>query len=347
MDTHMSSMVLTGALLAILSGVMNGTFTLPMRFLGKWEWENVWSLFIAFACLVMPTAILALIAPQSWGVIATAPTRSICIAVATGFAWGFGAIFFGQSVSAIGISLANTLVLAISSALGSLLPMLLITPENLFRPAGQRILGAVAVEIAGIALCGWAGGLREKSAGIAAERGEMVGRARPVGVALLMAVASGVLSAVFNTGFALAQPIAACGRAAGMSEFSSTNLIWWLMLTSGSLANLGFCIFLFRKNHSLKKFTQPGAFRLYILTAVMALLWGGSIFVYGASAPRLGSLGSSIGWPLSLAVGLLLANAIGIRLGEWKQAPRRARAWMYSGVAVLVVAVILLSRVNH
>ncbi|HEX4032361.1 MAG TPA: L-rhamnose/proton symporter RhaT [Terracidiphilus sp.] len=342
----MSSMVLAGALLAILSGLMNGAFTLPMRFLGKWEWENVWSLFIVFACLAMPSAILALIAPQSWSVIATAPSRSIGVAVVAGFAWGFGAILFGQSVSAIGISLANTLVLAISSALGALLPMLFLTPENLFRSAGQKILGAVAVEVAGIALCGWAGRLREKSAGIEAERGEMVGRARPVGVALLMAAGSGVLSAVFNTGFALAQPIAAQGRAAGMSQFSSTNLIWWLMLASGSVANLAFCFYLFGKNRSLKKFAQPGASRLCALCAIMALLWGGSIFVYGASVPRLGSLGTSIGWPLSLAVGLLLANAIGMRLGEWKQAPRRARIWMYSGVAVLVVAVVLLSRAS-
>src|SRR5580698_1594800 len=104
MDANMSSMVVAGALLAVLSGVMNGTFTLPMRFLGKWEWENVWSLFIAFACLVMPTTILAVMAPQSWHVIATAPTQAILVALATGFAWGFGAILFGQSVSAIGIS---------------------------------------------------------------------------------------------------------------------------------------------------------------------------------------------------------------------------------------------------
>jgi L-rhamnose-H+ transport protein len=174
----------------------------------------------------------------------------------------------------------------------------------------------------------------------------MVGHARPVGVALLMAAGSGVLSAVFNIGFSLAHPIADYGRAAGLSEFSSTNLIWWIMLAAGSLANLGFCFYLFRKNGSMKKFAQPGGLRLYSLSAVMALLWGGSIFVYGASAPRLGALGTSIGWPLSLAVGLLLANVIGISLGEWRQAPVRARNWMYSGIGVLLVAVILLSKAS-
>jgi L-rhamnose-H+ transport protein len=166
-------------------------------------------------------------------------------------------------------------------------------------------------------------------------------------LALLMAAGSGVLSAVFNIGFSLAQPIADYGHAAGLSQFSSTNLIWWIMLAAGSLANLGFCSYLFRKNGSMKKFAQPGGFRLYGLSAVMALLWGGSIFVYGASAPRLGSLGTSVGWPLSLAVGLLLANAIGIGLGEWRQATVRARTRMYAGIAVLLVAVILLSRASY
>jgi L-rhamnose-H+ transport protein len=110
---------------------------------------------------------------------------------------------------------------------------------------------------------------------------------------------------------------------------------------------LGFCFYLFRKNGSMKKFVQPGGSRLYSLATLMALLWGGSIFVYGASAPRLGALGTSIGWPLSLAVGLLLANVIGIGLGEWRRAPARARVWMYSGIAVLLVAVVLLSRASY
>jgi L-rhamnose-H+ transport protein len=343
----MSSMILAGALLAILSGLMNGSFTLPMRFLGRWEWENVWGLFIVVSCLLMPAAIVTAIAPQSWAIITQAPAHAVWIAILTGFAWGFGALLFGQSVSAIGISLANTLVLAISSALGSLLPMLIMAPQNLLKPAGEKILLGVAVELVGIALCGWAGRMREKAAGVNAERGGMVGHARPIGAALLMAAGSGVLSAVFNIGFSLSQPIADCGRAAGLSQFSSTNLIWWIMLAAGSLANLGFCFYLFRKNGSMKKFVQPGGFRLYSLSTLMALLWGGSIFVYGASAPRLGALGTSIGWPLSLAVGLLLANVIGIGLGEGKQAPARARTWMYSGIAVLLVAVVVLSRASY
>lgn len=342
----MNSMILAGMLLAVLSGLMNGSFTLPMRFLGRWEWENVWSLFIAFSCVLLPTTIICLVAPHSWMIVSRAPARALTIAALAGFAWGLGAILFGQSVSAIGISLANTLVLAISSALGSLLPMVLLSPNKLLDPAGEKILASVLVEVAGIVLCGWAGRLRERAAGAGAERGEMVGQARPLKVALLMACGAGILSGVFNIGFALAQPIAACGRANGLSQFAATNLIWWIMLGAGAVSNLAFCLYLLYRHRSMRRFSQPGAARLFGFSLLMALLWGGSIFVYGASVPRLGSLGTSIGWPLSLAVGLLFANAIGIGLGEWKLAPLRARLWMYTGIAVLLVAVVLLGHAS-
>lgn len=140
-------------------------------------------------------------------------------------------------------------------------------------------------------------------------------------MALLLAGGSGILSAVFNIGFSLAQPIASYGRANGLSAFASTNLIWWIMLAAGSLANLAFCLYLILKNRTLGKYLGRGNSRLYMLSTLMALFVGGSIFVYGAAAPRLGSLGTAIGWPLSLATGLMLANALGTGLGEWREAP--------------------------
>ena len=344
MEESVKSTLAAGTLLAVVSGMMNGSFTLPMRFLGRWDWEHVWSLFIAVSCLLMPAAVIGIEAPQSWAILARAPAHAVMIAALAGFAWGFGALMFGQSISAIGISLANTLVLAISSALGSLLPMLLLARQQLFEPAGRKTLAGVAIAVVGIALCGNAGQMRERAEGGKSERGNLVGKARPLGIALLLAVGSGVLSAVFNIGFALSQPIAAYGRSAGLSAFAGTNLIWCVMLAAGSLSNLGFCLYLLLKNGNVREFLAPGCMRLYLLSTLMALLWGGSIFVYGAAAPRLGLLGASIGWPLSLATGLVLANAIGFCLGEWKRSPRSAQMWMYSGIVVLLIAIVMLSR---
>jgi len=343
---NLQSVVALGALLALVSGIMNGLFTLPMRFLGKWSWENVWSVFIVGACLLLPLVLVTLVAPASWALLAHAPHTAVLIAISTGFAWGFGAVMFGQSVSAIGIALANTFVLAISSALGSLLPILFLTPEKMHERAGASILIGIAIEIVGITLCGRAGVLRERQSkkDEIAQRGDLVGKSRPLAIGLLLVLGSGLLSAVFNIGFALAHPIIDYGVANGLNEFSSTNLIWVLMLGGGALSNLGFCGYLLLQNKSAGKFYQAGSLRLYALGLVMALLWGGSIFVYGAAAPRLGALGVSIGWPLSLATGLLVANAVGLFLGEWKGAPRGSLRWMFSGIVILVIAITVLSK---
>ncbi len=55
----MNSLLAAGIALAILSGLMNGTFTLPMRYLGKWSWENVWTVFVVVACVVLPVVMFS------------------------------------------------------------------------------------------------------------------------------------------------------------------------------------------------------------------------------------------------------------------------------------------------
>jgi L-rhamnose-H+ transport protein len=73
----------------------------------------------------------------------------------------------------------------------------------------------------------------------------------------------------------------------------------------------------------------------------MGVLWGSSIFLYGAATPLLGDIGPSIGWPLSLAVGLVVANLMGILLGEWKSVEPEAARRMRAGVILMLAAIVL------
>ena len=68
----------------------------------------------------------------------------------------------------------------------------------------------------------------------------------------------------------------------------------------------------------------------------------GSIFAYGAAAPKLGKLGPAIGWPISLTAGLLTANFCGLLAGEWKLAQPAARKWMTLGLVILVCSIAIL-----
>lgn len=333
-----------GIVLAVAAGIMNGTFTLPMRYLGQWSWENVWGLFILVSCILMPVIFALATVNHLDAALSEAPRGAITLALVTGFAWGFGAIMFGQGISAIGISMGNTLVLALSASLGSLLPMFILAPERLVQPQGRAIILGTAVAIAGIALCGYAGVLRERSQKNKEDevRGGMVGKARPFWIGLLLCAGAGLLSAVFNIGYSSAQEVAEAARRVGNSAFAGSNLIWLLMLTAGAVANLAFCAYLFRKNRSWPKYHQKRTQKLYVLTILMGLLWGGNTFAYGAAAPRLGKLGSAIGWPITLTAGLLTANLCGILAGEWKLSQTFERAWMTAGLFILLAAIVIL-----
>lgn len=340
----MTSYLLLGITLAIIAGIMNGIFTLPMRYMGRWAWENVWALFILVSCVIMPIVVVRTTVPGFAEVLAGVPHRAVALACVSGFAWGFGAIMFGQGISAVGISMANTLVLAISASLGSFIPILLLAPERLHQSQGKAITLGALIGIAGIACCGYAGFLKERSqkGGAKVARGKMVGHARPFAIGLLLCVGSGLLSAVFNIGYSAAQPVLATAIRMGHSAFAGSNLIWLLMLVSGAVPNLCFCAYLLHKNRSWAKYREPGAGHLYVLAIVMGLLWGGNTFVYGFASPALGKLGPAIGWPLTLITGLITANICGFSTGEWKFTRIKEQRWMAVGLVVLLVAIVAL-----
>jgi L-rhamnose-H+ transport protein len=255
---------------------------------------------------------------------------------------------FGLGVSAVGVSMANTLVLAISASLGSILPISLLAPERFRRPQGHAIILGAVVGIAGIACCGYAGLLRERSQGSEKERlrGNLVGASQPIAIGLALCFGAGVLSAVLNIGYTAARPVLAAATRVGYSPFAGSNLIWLLLLTSGAVPNLCFCGYLLKKNSSWKKFVMPRTTMLYALGILMGIFWGGDIFLYGFASPQIGTLGPAIAWPLKLIGGLLTANVIGYFIGEWKHTLARERYLMMAGLAVLVMAILILARAS-
>lgn len=324
-------MVFTGILLATLSGICNGLFTAPMRVERRWKWENIWFGFIVIACLLMPAAIVLPSVRNLGSVFATAPAAATYSALGFGFAWGFGAICFGLSVHNLGVAIANSVVIGLSSALGSLVPLFLAgnlspSPQNLTLVAG------VLVFLAGVWLCGTAGRLRD-----ATQTSPVT--ASPKGY--LFAIAAGIMSAIFNIGYALALPIADAGVRLGYSRFEAINCIWLLMLAAGSIPNIVYCWALMLRTGSARLLVTAPRGRSVAIVTAMGLLWGGSIFLYGAATPLLGSIGPSIGWPLSLAVGLLVANLMGLLLGEWRGAGSKATRTMNVAIFTLLCAIAL------
>ncbi|MGH9666939.1 MAG: L-rhamnose/proton symporter RhaT [Bryobacteraceae bacterium] len=333
-------MIFGGILLAALSGVCNGLFTTPMKLESRWKWENIWFGFILVACVAMPGAIAGWTSPGWTQVLARAPRTAVATALGFGFAWGFGAIAFGLSVDYLGVSIGNSLVIGLSSALGSLVPLVLGGTLR-FNARIVMLFAGILAFLAGVALCGDAGMRRDGGASGTAGRPQLKG--------YIFAVAAGVMSAIFNIGFTLALPIANSGLSMGLSRFGATNCIWVPMLGAGAVPNIFYCAYLMHKNGTAELMVSAPGARGWPFSAIMGVLWGGSIFLYGAAVPWLGDIGPSIGWPLSLAVGLLVANLMGLLLGEWRAAPAVAISRMRIGLLTLLAAVVLCaasSRIN-
>src|SRR5690242_6095609 len=110
-------MRLTGIALAIICGVCNGLIPAPMKIMSRWQWENIWIVFVVVSCLVMPAMVVQFSTPGWMSVLETAPLGARSAALGYGFLWGCGAICFGLSVDRLGVSVANSLVIGISSAL--------------------------------------------------------------------------------------------------------------------------------------------------------------------------------------------------------------------------------------
>jgi len=321
-------MLALGLALVFASGLANGLFTVPMKIIPGWKWEHLWLVFIVTACVVLPVSIVGASISNPGAVWNAAPLPARAAAIAFGFAWGFGAIFFGMSVDRLGVSLANSLVIGLSSALGSLVPLFL---AGSFAIEARHLLlfGGVAVFLAGVAICGSAGRMRDRRSSTASPTG------------YVFALVAGVLSAVFNIGYALAQPVADAGIRLGYSQFTATNFIWLLMLVAGSVPNIVFCGYLILRNSSAGLLRQGPVHKTYGLSILMGLLWGASIFLYGAATPMLGRIGPSIGWPLSLAVGLVVVNIMGTLLGEWRAAGPAPARRMRTGILILLLAIVL------
>jgi len=67
-----------GFLLLTIAGLMNASFTLPMKFTRRWAWENTWLVWTIFALLLLPAAVTLSTVPELVAYIASPASRRCC-----------------------------------------------------------------------------------------------------------------------------------------------------------------------------------------------------------------------------------------------------------------------------
>ena len=111
--------------------------------------------------------------------------------------------------------------------------------------------------------------------------------------------------------------------------------------------NAAYCLALMLKRKNFGQLAAAGTGRYWILAAFMGAIWVGGIAIYGLGASYLGSFGAYAGWSIMMIASIIAGNVTGVILGEWKGAGGRVLATMGAGLAVLVIAAVILSYANR
>lgn len=328
-----------GLVSSVVSGVLNGSFAVPMKKISNWEWENTWFIYAIVAMLILPAVTAIVSVPDLIDIYMQVNSSVIVMTFLTGFLFGVGSVTFGLGLHLAGLSLGYSLMVGLISVTGSLVPMLILSPESMLTTGGLILLLAMAVSLVGVIFCGIAGALRAKSQANAG--GE---RKAPFKVAVAICITSGVFSAMLNISLVMGLPIAeiALTKVTGtLSSFRAYNAVWLITLCGAFVPYLLYCVFLFIKNKSLKQYkVKPANF---FRSGLMGLSWFLCIALYGAGASNLGKLGTTIAWLVLMAFTSIVGNLWGFFAGEWNKAPVKAINKMRAGLLILLLSVILVT----
>jgi L-rhamnose-H+ transport protein len=329
-----------GILLILVAGFLQGTFMLPIKYAQKWEWENTWLGFSISAYLVFPWLVALLTVPHLREVFANTTNPTLVKTFLWGLGWGVGGLLFGLGVNYIGLALGFAIVIGLTAALGTLIPLLLVSRVDLASTQGMLIIAGVVVALVGIAVCSWAGKLRERVLAESQKSSDAPPR-RSFGLGLLLCVLSGVLCPCGNFGFAFGSEITTVAAKSGTAAHFASYPLWALLALPPFICNGTFCLFLLARNRNFARFLLPGIGRNYLLAASMGVMWLGGMLLYGMGANRLGSIGSSIGWAIVMSLMVIVANLWGLWTGEWRGVGRNPLRIMCAGLAILVVAMFM------
>src|SRR5579863_9795892 len=96
----------SGWVLLIGAGAANATFSLPMKFVRRWQWENTWAVWTLLALVVLPSACAFAFVPSLGAIYSGSAPHAAAVVCLLGAGWGLAQVLFGRAIDAIGIGLA-------------------------------------------------------------------------------------------------------------------------------------------------------------------------------------------------------------------------------------------------
>lgn len=346
---------LLGVIFHSIGGFASGSFYMPYNKVKGWAWESYWIIGGLFSWLIVPPIAAFLTIPGFADIIAATSGRIISITIMMGLLWGIGGLTYGLGVRYLGMSLGNTVILGLCSAFGALVPPIYyaINPaagkvsftDMLGHSGGQLVLLGVVICLAGIAIIGKAGMMKERE--IAGNGSRPADQEFHIVKGLIIAVISGVLSSFFNFGIEAGKPMAEAAVTAGYNPLFQNNVTFVVLLWGGLTTNLIWTTILNLKNRTYGNFidkTKP-LFNNYMFSAMAGTMWFAQFFFYGMGESKLGNGASS--WILHMSTIILTANMWGIYRKEWKALSSKTIGTFVIGILILMTSIFIVGIGNY
>jgi L-rhamnose-H+ transport protein len=351
---------LVGLLYHWIGGLSSATCYLPYKGIKRWAWEVYWLVQGIASWLIAPLLVGLYLVPNALHLLQTTPPHTVSLIYMWGALWGFGALTFGLSVRYLGVALGYAIALGLCTAFGTLVPPLFSGELGVIvhTTSGQVILLGVATCVAGIALSGVAGVLREREMGHAEKKAAVKDFNFRRGIAV--ATFSGVMSSCFAYGIASGKPLTIATRAILLSHGRFD--LWQglpaltLVMLGGFTTNIIWCFYLLLRNNTLSELwgdVKPGAaqqtddaaqpvpmLKNYGLSIGGGLLWYFQYFFYTMGQTRMGKYGFA-SWSLHMASIIIFSTLWGLHFREWKGTSQRTHIMLYLGLVVLIASTLL------
>jgi L-rhamnose-H+ transport protein len=326
-----------GLCLVILAAIFQGVFLLPMARAREWAWEHIWIAF-SLSGMIFGNWMLAFVSLQRpLAIYASVPRQELMTLACFGVSWGVGAVLFGLGMDLIGLTLGYPLIMGLNASVGTFVPLLRLYGASMF--AGRRLLlvAGTAIAIVGIATCAVAGARRESPA----NRERIASRSRFL-TGLIVAVASGFLSCLPNIGLTYGANTLKSAHDLGVAPALAGNAVWFIFFTFGGLVNVLYCLFLMQRRRNIRVLIARERMANWLWALAMGGMWIGSFYLYGIGVARLGASGGTIGWPILISLSIGVGVLCGLGRGEWNGAPPAAKALLWRGLALLILAVMII-----
>jgi L-rhamnose-H+ transport protein len=335
---------LIGILFHSIGGFSSASFYVPYNLVRKWSWQTYWITLGFVAWIIMPPIGGSLTTHNLLGILSQAPGNSLIWTYLFGILWGFGGLGAGLGLRYLGLSLGQSVSLGVCAIVGTIVPAIMDKKIGLLVstvPGAMIILGFL-ICLAGIVFCGYAGLLKDRTL-TDAQKKESVREFSAV-KGLTMAVLGGVMSGCMAIAIKAGAPIARQAVSAGTARVFMNIPIFVLALAGGFTTNFVYSLIFFVRNKSYRDYAARPAGTLsrnYLMAILSGLMWYGQFFFYGMGTTKMGRFDFA-SWSIHMASIIIFSNLWGLWLKEWTLVGRRAWRYLWSGIVMLIISVILI-----